>query len=156
MIFDNIFRLSPQKAEFIRFVVDRKYAFIAIEEKGIPEKDHFRLRCTSLPHVEIHLNYLTTKEQSMEFYRIKGCQRAKKAFERLLAVVSNSKLQPMASLAKTLTAWREPILNYFCTGLTNAMTEGFNRVASLVKKGVLVIAIQKIIAYVFYAVSAGL
>lgn len=73
------------------------------------------------------------KEKSMEFYRIKGFDRAKLAFEKLVEAVSKSRLQPMSTLAKTLQRWREPILNYFQTGLTNAMTEGFNRIASLVK-----------------------
>jgi replication-associated recombination protein RarA len=62
VILDNIFRLSHQKADFIRFVVGRGYVLIAVEEKGIPEKDHFRLRCSSVPHVQIPLKYLTEKD----------------------------------------------------------------------------------------------
>ena len=35
---------------------------------------------------------------------------------------------------RTLRAWRNEILTYFKTRLTNARTEGFNNVAKVVKK----------------------
>jgi transposase len=73
------------------------------------------------------------KEESMTFYRIKGHRRAGQAFTKLIDRLELSQLQAMKRLAGTLKKWREEILNYFVTGLTNAMSEGFNRVASLVK-----------------------
>lgn len=73
------------------------------------------------------------KEKLHELYRTKGYDRALRSFERLLVQTQASAINEIQTLHRTLKAWREEILNYFRSGLTNAMTEGFNRVASLVK-----------------------
>lgn len=73
------------------------------------------------------------KEQAMDLYRIKGADRAKVAFEKLVERLKRRENEILFSLATTLIRWKPEILNYFVTGLTNAMSEGFNRVASLVK-----------------------
>jgi len=39
-----------------------------------------------------------------------------------------SKLPEIKTLRKTLVKWRQEILNYFRTRITNARTEGFNNV----------------------------
>ena len=43
-------------------------------------------------------------------------------------------VDPAPRLARTRSKWGEESLNYFRSGLTNAATEGFSRIASLVKK----------------------
>jgi transposase len=73
------------------------------------------------------------KERMHELYRCKGLQRATINFDRLITQAQNSSLPELKKLAHTLIKWKAEILNYFITGYTNAMTEGFNRVASLVK-----------------------
>lgn len=73
------------------------------------------------------------KERLYEFYRIRGYDRACRAWDRLLAPLLASDLPELQTLATTLKSWRSEILNYFRTGLTNARTEGFNRIASLIK-----------------------
>ena len=45
-----------------------------------------------------------------------------------------SKLKEVQTLRNPLFKWKDEILNYFKTGLTNAMTEGFNNKAKLVKR----------------------
>ncbi len=40
----------------------------------------------------------------------------------------------LQTLRRTLMRWRQEILEYFRTGLTNGRTEGFNNKAKLVKK----------------------
>lgn len=45
-----------------------------------------------------------------------------------------SKLPEIKTLRRTLVRWRNEILNYFATRLTNARTEGFNNVAKLIQK----------------------
>ncbi|MBS1984749.1 MAG: transposase [Bdellovibrionales bacterium] len=52
----------------------------------------------------------------------------------MLAAAADSKLPEILRLRETLTRWREPILEYFKTGLTNARTEGMNNVAKVVKR----------------------
>ena len=74
------------------------------------------------------------KEALSRFYRIKGYDRAKRRFQKLLDTMALSKLKEIKTLRKTLMKWREEILNYFIYGLTNARTEGFNNVAKVIKK----------------------
>ena len=40
----------------------------------------------------------------------------------------------LKTLQYTFSRWKNEILNYFDSGLTNAMTEGFNSKAKLLKK----------------------
>lgn len=62
VILDDIVRMSHQKSEFLRFLSGRGYVFIAIEENGIPAKEHDRLRYSSVPHVQIRLSYLSKND----------------------------------------------------------------------------------------------
>jgi transposase len=73
------------------------------------------------------------KERLHEFYRTKGFDRAVKSFDRMITMLEATQVTELKTLLRTLKRWKTEILNYFKTGLTNAMTEGFNRVASLVK-----------------------
>jgi transposase len=48
--------------------------------------------------------------------------------------MADSKLKEIKTLRKTLMKWRQEILNYFRTGITNARTEGFNNIAKLLQR----------------------
>jgi transposase len=74
------------------------------------------------------------KERMHGFYRIRGYDRAKAALMGILDQMAHSVLPEIKTLRKTLMKWREEILNYFKTGLTNARTEGFNNKAKVVKR----------------------
>jgi len=74
------------------------------------------------------------KERLFAFYRIKGHTRAKRALEFMLDDMEKSKLPEIQTLKRTLTRWKNEVLNYFINRLTNARTEGFNNVAKLVQK----------------------
>lgn len=74
------------------------------------------------------------KEQLHSFYRIKGYGRAYMAYKKMMDHMSVSFLPEIQTLRKTLLKWKEEILNYFQTGLTNARLEGFNCKASLLKR----------------------
>ena len=73
------------------------------------------------------------KEHFHRFYRMKGFDRAHHRLEKLLIAMKFSIIPEIKRLQRTIERWKDEILNYFKCGLTNAMTEGFNRVASLVK-----------------------
>lgn len=73
------------------------------------------------------------KEHFHRLYRMKGYDRARARMEKLLIAMKFSIIPEIQRLQRTMERWRDEILNYFKCGLTNAMTEGFNRVASLVK-----------------------
>jgi transposase len=74
------------------------------------------------------------KEALYNFYRIRGLNRARRALTKLTDALAHSKLKELKRFRRTLMAWREEILAYFETRLTNARTEGFNNVAKLVQK----------------------
>lgn len=90
VILDEITRLSHQKADFLRFLSDRGYVFIAIEENGIPVKEHERLRYSSVPHIQIRLSYLSETD-TKEFLEVLN--------ERL---VLGKEKEQLARLAKIL------------------------------------------------------
>lgn len=74
------------------------------------------------------------KERLHTFYRTLGYGRAYEAYKRLVDDMSVSFLPEIQTLRKTLLKWKEEILNYFSSGLTNARLEGFNCKASLLKR----------------------
>jgi transposase len=74
------------------------------------------------------------KERLHELYRTKGYNRAKESLIQITDQMAKSLLPEIKTLRRTLMRWREEVLNYFKTGLTNARTEGFNNVAKLVQK----------------------
>lgn len=74
------------------------------------------------------------KERLLSFYRIKGYMRAYRAYKKMVDDMSVSFLPEIQTLRKTLLKWKEEILNYFQTGLTNARLEGFNCKAKLLKR----------------------
>lgn len=74
------------------------------------------------------------KERLHGFYRIKGFDRACTALTSMTDAMAHSILPEIKTLRRTLIKWRNEILNYFKTGLTNARTEGFNNRAKVVKR----------------------
>ena len=74
------------------------------------------------------------KEALHALYRTRGVPRATRALERLLERCRASSLPELATLARTLQRWRNEVLAYFETGITNGITEGFNLKAKLVKR----------------------
>ncbi len=69
------------------------------------------------------------KESLYQLYRTKGYNKASRALINLTDRMALSSLPEIKKLRKTLMKWRYEILNYFKTGLTNARTEGYNRLA---------------------------
>lgn len=76
----------------------------------------------------------TAKEAIHAFYRTKGYNRASWALTRLTDWLAYSKIPELQTFRRTLMKWRQEILNYFKTKITNARTEGFNRKAKLIQR----------------------
>ena len=74
------------------------------------------------------------KELLHRFYRTKGVDRAATALTWLTDEMATSQLSEIKTLRRTLMKWREEILAYFETGLTNGRTEGYNNLAKLVQR----------------------
>lgn len=73
------------------------------------------------------------KEHFHRFYRIKGYDRACHRFEKLMIAMKFSQIPEIKRFQRTCERWKDEILNYFLNPITNAVTEGYNRIASLVK-----------------------
>lgn len=74
------------------------------------------------------------KERLHKFYRTRGYYRAHLALRHMCDEMALSLLPEIKTLRRTLMKWREEILNYFLTGLTNGRTEGYNNLAKLVQR----------------------
>ncbi len=74
------------------------------------------------------------KERLHGLYRVHGYNRACIAFDHMITDMAAAQTPEVKRLRSTLIRWREEILNYFKTRITNARTEGFNNVAKLVQK----------------------
>lgn len=101
--------------------------------KRLDYRSRHALRTFLLQYPELHELY-TWKEKLHRFYRTRGYHNAAKALRKLTDQMSWSTLPEIRTLRRTLVKWREEILNYFLTGLTNARTEGFNNKAKVVKR----------------------
>jgi transposase len=85
------------------------------------------------PHEELKTIY-TFRNRIFALYNCRGKFRASQALANILEDLQTTLIPELKALKKTLTRWQNEILNYFETGLTNAMTEGFNNKAKLVKR----------------------
>lgn len=74
------------------------------------------------------------KERIVNFYNIKGFKQASRILTKITDDMALSIIPEIITLRKTLMKWREEILNYFKTGLTNARIEGFNRKCKLIQR----------------------
>ncbi len=74
------------------------------------------------------------KEALHRLYRCRGYDRAKRSFVAIVDQMARSELPEIQTIRKTLLKWKQEILNYFLTGLTNGRTEGFNNLAKLLQK----------------------
>ena len=74
------------------------------------------------------------KEAMHRFYRSKGTKRARASLNNMIDQMATSQLKEIKRLRGTLRKWKEEILNYFATRLTNARVEGFNNLAKLLKR----------------------
>lgn len=74
------------------------------------------------------------KEILHRFYRTKGFNRAATALTMITDRMAISTLPEIKTLRRTLIKWRNEILAYFETGLTNGRTEGYNNIAKLVQR----------------------
>lgn len=95
------------------------------------ERDALQTWLAQYPELKEVYDY---KQALSRFYRIRGLNKAAYVLTRITDAMAHSKLPEIQKLRRTLMKWRNEILNYFKTGLTNARTEGFNNVAKLVQK----------------------
>jgi transposase len=74
------------------------------------------------------------KESLHNLYRILHPKAAQNALDAILITAAMSPYPEIKTLGRTLSRWREEVLNYFHRRATNARLEGFNNKASLLRK----------------------
>ncbi len=74
------------------------------------------------------------KEKIRSIYRNKEHEEAKKELEMLISSLMDTNEADLKELARTLTNWKEEILNYFICRITNAYTEGLHNKCKLIKR----------------------
>jgi transposase len=74
------------------------------------------------------------KEALHRLYRTHGVEKARTALINMTDAMARSTLPEILSLRKTLLKWKNEILAYFETKITNAKTEGYNNKAKVIKR----------------------
>ena len=74
------------------------------------------------------------KEKVRLLYRTTKYDEAKDKIEILISELRNSKEDELKELGRTLTHWKQEILNYFSCRITNAYTEGLHTKCKLIKR----------------------
>lgn len=130
--------LTPAIQRYKREVIgsSRKNPFKTLLLKyGIKLKYHERTVLRGiLEHYPELRDLYTTKEAIHKLYRTKGYKQARAAFIKLTDWFAHSQIPEIKTFRRTLMSWREEILNYFKTGLSNGRTEGYNRKAKLIQR----------------------
>jgi transposase len=67
-------------------------------------------------------------------YACKGFEDADGVFKKLISWLRRSRLEPMKRVANTLKKYRQEILSYFYSRLTNAIAEGINSLIQSAKR----------------------
>lgn len=114
----------------------RKYLIGRLLLRNGYKLDYFTRRAIDdwlTPHPELKEIYLA-KERLHCFYRTRGYRKASDALTQFTDGLAKTQIPELKTLRKTLMKWREEILAYFFTGLTNGKTEGYNNLAKLIQR----------------------
>jgi transposase len=82
---------------------------------------------------EIKIAYLA-KERVRSIYRSNNYAKAKERLELLVDDLAETNETDLKELSRTLTNWKDEILNYFKCRITNAYTEGLHTKCKLIKR----------------------
>lgn len=74
------------------------------------------------------------KERLRDFYCLKDKKEARKKLNNIIMFCENSQSRYMRTFGKTLSRWKENILNYFDNYSTNAFTEGVHTKIKMIKR----------------------
>lgn len=74
------------------------------------------------------------KEKVRLLYRTTKYDEAKEKMEILIFELKNSKEDELKELGRTMTHWKQEIINYFKCRITNAYTEGLHTKCKLIKR----------------------
>lgn len=118
-----------------------KYRLYFKRSKSLLRKKRSRLDTEEKERLETMLWYdqeireaYLLKEQFYEVLDASSKEEARKALDQWLQMAKASKLDEFKASIKAYENWKEEILNYFSTGITNGQTEGFNNKIKVIKR----------------------
>lgn len=112
---------SPDEAAAVK-----KSRFVLLRRPwDLSSKEWDKLSAIQEHNAPLYRAYLL-KESLSDVFDETSIEAAKEALNRWLAWASRSKLQPFVKTAGTIREYKDRILAYIETKLTNGMTEGFN------------------------------
>lgn len=112
----------------------RKLLFRASEK--LTEKDRLKLQGLFdrfKPFSSLYGAYMI-KEKVRNMYRSKNHAEAKQNINYVIMLCQTSRSRYVQDYGKTLSRWKEYILNHFITGSTNAFTEGVHTKIKMIKR----------------------
>ena len=126
MLSNRIEITGDQRTNPVRLLMNRK-------RKNLEPWERTKLDQWLKVHPKMNELY-SIKEQIGRFYEIRGYYRAEIAFNKILERLRHFTEPALKTFCKTLTRWKQEILNFFKFRVTNARVEGFNNVAKVIKR----------------------
>lgn len=109
-----------------------RFPFIKNKENlSQKEKDLIKIIFQKYPDLKF---YWFAKEELREIYKLKDKDEAKSKLSTLIRIMYKEHDSGLTNWANTLSNWKEEILNFFQTHITNAYTEGVNNKLKLIKR----------------------
>ncbi len=75
-----------------------------------------------------------TKERLREMYRVSSKDEARKRLELIISTLESTDDGELISWGRTLSRWKEPILNYWNSRSTNGFMEGMHNKMKFIKR----------------------
>lgn len=79
-------------------------------------------------------SYWFIKEQLRDIYKLNSKKEAEEKLSTIIRIMYKERDSGLTNWANTLFSWKDEILNFFTTGITNAYTEGVNTKLKLIKR----------------------
>ena len=111
--------------------IPRKIFLIGAEKLGEAQRARIAGLLNSYPSLK---GFYQAKEKIRELYRQESREEAAKLLELLIINLKSDDDGELIRWGNTLNHWREPILNHFDNGTTNAFTEGCNTKIKMMKR----------------------
>ena len=118
-ILQNVFKAKIPRFPFIKNK----------ENLSQKEKDLIKTVFDKYPDLKF---YWFAKEELREIYKLKDKDEAKTKLSTLIRIMYKEHDSGLTNWANTLLSWKEEILNFFQTHITNAYTEGVNKKLKLI------------------------
>lgn len=136
----DLCRIAVEKSNNERFGVKRLLLMKVETMEKIKDKPKWKHKVKTFKkilkdHPEIQILW-DLKNRLHVFYKSEGRKQAEERFEGIIGFLDSYRKEhpEFADLKKTLLNWKEYILNYFDTGITNAYIEGLNNKIETLKR----------------------